>query len=287
MLSNIQRGASGGAFPEAKTATRSPNRTTTLQAWPPRAFLRHGAFRCQEEAGRLLGLSPPSLPATGRAAATPPWSTDLVSSLSRRKLCQPWLLRPSSLPKAPKPLLEDQPLRADSVESPPRPSPAASPLLPRPGPLGPPPPPHHTFPLTPRLRPSGLPCLPGNPPGPSPWTPRSPSAASAPKRSSEASRARSAPHRLGPHSRAMTGSTRPPGQGLEQPAAGVSRSGAGRPSPRTRTGAPGVRVRALPEGRRRAGLAVTPESAGSRFLGPSVCGDCLLRPRCFRPFLAP
>lgn len=80
------------------------------------------------------------------------------------------------------------------------------------------------------------------------WTPRSPSAASAPERSSDASRARRAQHRFGPHSCAMTGSTRPRRQGRELPAVGVSRSGAGRPFPRTRTGAPRAQVRAFAEG---------------------------------------
>lgn len=96
------------------------------------------------------------------------------------------------------------------------------------------------------------------------WTPRSPLASLAPPRSSSASRARSAPHQLGPHSCAMTGSTRLPRGGLEPPAVGVSRSGAGRPLPRTRTGAPRVQLRQLAEGPRGAALALATQEVSRK-----------------------
>lgn len=115
------------------------------------------------------------------------------------------------------------------------------------------------------------PPLPGDSSGPSPWTSRSPSAASARKRSSDASRASSAQHRLNPHSCAMTGSTRPHRRGLQPPAVGVSRLGAGSPLLRTRTGAPRVQVRTLAEGLRWSSL--TSESPGNPFVKDLPCAD--------------
>lgn len=71
----------------------------------------------------------------------------------------------------------------------------------------------------------------------------------------------------------MTGSTRQRRRSLEPPAVRVSRSGAGRPLPRTRAGEPRVQVRALPEGLRGAAPALLPKCPGRPLLvGPSVCG---------------
>lgn len=114
------------------------------------------------------------------------------------------------------------------------------------------------------LRPLGHPLLPGDPPGSSPCTSRSLSAASARKRSSAASRARSAPHRHSPRSCAMTGCTQPL-------AVGVSRSGAGRPSARTRTAAPRFQVRTRP---RRPRWRSDPSLREAPF-SDLRCADCL------------
>lgn len=146
----------------------------------------------------------------GRGRATPrrhaglvPHPLETLSTLTpppgrTPESCQP--LQRLPLPE----LAPPHPLRASPSR--PFPPPPLSPLRPCPGSLG-----SqltlHILPLTSRLRPLGLPLLPGDPPGHSPWTSRSPSAASAPKRSNDASRARSAGHRLGPHSCAMTSST--------------------------------------------------------------------------------
>ena len=62
----------------------------------------------------------------------------------------------------------------------------------------------------------------------------------------------------------MTGSTRLPRGGLEPPAVGVSRSGAGRPLPRTRTGAPRVQLRQLAEGPRGAALALATQEVSRK-----------------------
>lgn len=88
-------------------------------------------------------------------------------------------------------------------------------------------------------------------PRPSPWMLRPPPAASARQSSSDASRASSARQRLGPHGCAMAGCAGTPGRRLEPPTVGVSRSGAGRPCPRTRTGRdarPQSRVRGVSPG---------------------------------------
>lgn len=95
---------------------------------------------------------------------------------------------------------------------------------------------------------------------------RSRSAARTPERSSDPSRARSARPRLSPHSCAIARSAETRRRRHKPPAVGVSRSGAGSPSPRTRTGAPRVQVPALREGPPGA------EAPGSRLSGPSVRG---------------
>lgn len=81
------------------------------------------------------------------------------------------------------------------------------------------------------------------------WMRRSPSVASAPEKSNNASRARRARPRHGPHSCAMTVPTRTHRPGSpEPPAGGVWRSGAGRPWPRRRAGDQRAQVRPPGEG---------------------------------------
>lgn len=272
LSSNIQRGGRGGFFPEAKTA--SPNPTPTLSGWASLGF--SGPWNFPLTGSGWSSVEPLTLFLL--ASATPSWSIALVSSLTRRKLHQPRLRRSSSLPKAPKPLPQTQSPTAGSTTPPLHQvapnflSQQFALIIPYPRPFAPQ---RSRQTLMSRPRPLCLPLLPGAPPGPSPWTLRSPSAASAPKRSSEASRARSTPHRLGPHSCAMTGSTRQRRRSLKRLAVRVSRSGAGRPLPRTRTGEPRVQVLALPEGLRGAALALPPASRGLPLVGPSVRGRCV------------